>query len=574
MKSKLRPKPEPPPVAQPLPEPVPTTRRGQEQVLSGNRCRRLVLVLGDQLDADSAVFDGFDPALDRVWMAEVAGEATHVWNSKPRIALFLSAMRHFREHLRERGWPVDYRELSDSGATWSSGGTAHEDRSPDAEEETLAAQWALSLERLRPTEVHAVDPGEWRLREALKEVTRAAGIPWVTQPDRHFISTPEDFARHAKGRKQLRLEFFYRELRQRTGILMDGDQPAGGQWNYDAENRESFGRDGPGFVPAPKRFPPDAITRQVLDLVRSRFATHPGSVDSFDWPMTQADAQATLDEFIEHRLPEFGRWQDAMWSGEPWLYHSRLSTSMNLKLLNPRRVLEATEQAYRSGRVPLAAAEGFIRQILGWREYVRGVYWHLMPGYLERNGLGADQPLPAFFWTGDTEFNCLRHALRQTLDLGYAHHIQRLMVTGLFSLLVGVRPQEVHAWYLAVYVDAVEWVELPNTLGMSQYADGGVMASKPYIATGKYIQRMSNYCQGCRFDPSQATGPKACPFTTLYWDFLRRHQSLLAKNPRMSLQVRNLARLSTDQLEAITQTAVELRAHLRNSGAGLKTDLG
>ena len=565
MKSKPRPKHESPPVAQPLPEPVPTTRSGQEQVLSGNRCRRLVLVLGDQLDADSAVFDGFDPAQDRVWMAEVAGEATHVWNSKPRIALFLSAMRHFREHLRERGWPVDYRELSDSGATWSSGGTAHENRSPDAGEETLAAQWALSLERLRPTEVHAVDPGEWRLREALKEVTRAAGIPWVSRPDRHFLSTPQEFARHAQGRKQLRLEFFYRELRQRTGLLMDGDQPAGGQWNYDAENRESFGREGPGFVPAQRRFPPDAITRQVLALARSRFAEHPGSVDAFDWPMTPADAQAALDEFIEHRLPEFGRWQDAMWSGEPWLYHSRLSTSMNLKLLNPRRVLEATEQAYRSGRVPLAAAEGFIRQILGWREYVRGVYWHLMPGYLERNSLGADQPLPGFFWTGDTEFNCLRQALRQTLDLGYAHHIQRLMVTGLFSLLVGVRPREVHAWYLAVYVDAVEWVELPNTLGMSQYADGGVMASKPYIATGKYIQRMSNYCQSCRFDPAQATGPRACPFTTLYWDFLQRHQSLLAKNPRMSLQVRNLARLRPEQLESVTQAAAELRARLAAS---------
>jgi deoxyribodipyrimidine photolyase-related protein len=520
-------------------------------------------VLGDHLDADSTVFEGFDPELDWIWMAEVSGEATHVWNSQCRISMFLAAMRHFRDRLRERGWPVAYRQLNVSGSQWSFGDRAELGLAEGAE--TLASQLALTLDRLRPTEVHAVDPGEWRLKDQLQGVARAAGIAWVARPDQHFISSPEEFAAHARGRKQLRLEFFYRELRQRTGFLMDGDQPAGGQWNYDAENRESFGKQGPGFVPAPRRFPPDALTQEVLAMVQERFGSHPGSVTAFDWPLTAAEAQSTLDDFIAQRLPEFGRWQDAMWTGEPWLYHSRLSAVLNLKLLHPRTVLDATENAYRSGRVPLPAAEGFIRQILGWREYVRGVYWHSMPGYHERNALGAHQPLPRFFWTGDTEFNCLRHSLRQTLDLGYAHHIQRLMVTGLFSLLVGVHPKEVHGWYLAVYVDAVEWVELPNTLGMSQYADGGVMASKPYIATGKYIQRMSNYCQGCRFDPAQATGPKACPFTTLYWDFLARHQALLAKNPRMSLQVRNLARIAPEQLAAIGREATELRARLAES---------
>ena len=528
-------------------------------------CRRLIVVLGDQLDADSTVFEGFDPELDWIWMAEVSGEATHVWNSQCRISMFLAAMRHFRDRLRERGWPVAYRQLNVSGSQWSFGDRADLGLAEGAE--TLASQLALTLDRVRPAEVHAVDPGEWRLKDQLQGVARAAGIAWVARPDQHFFSSPEDFAAHARGRKQLRLEFFYRELRQRTGFLMDGDQPAGGQWNYDAENRESFGKQGPGFVPAPRRFPPDALTQEVLGMVQERFGSHPGSVTAFDWPLTAAEAQSTLDDFIAHRLPEFGRWQDAMWTGEPWLYHSRLSAVLNLKLLHPRTVLDATENAYRSGRVPLPAAEGFLRQILGWREYVRGVYWHSMPGYLERNSLGALQPLPRFFWTGDTEFNCLRHSLRQTLDLGYAHHIQRLMVTGLFSLLVGVNPKEVHGWYLAVYVDAVEWVELPNTLGMSQYADGGVMASKPYIATGKYIQRMSNYCQGCRFDPAQATGPKACPFTTLYWDFLVRHKALLAKNPRMSLQVRNLARLSAEQLAAIGREASELRARLAESAS-------
>ena len=531
----------------------------------GSQCRRLIVVLGDQLDADSTVFQDFDPELDWIWMVEVAGEATHVWNSQCRISMFLAAMRHFRNRLRERGWPVAYRQLNVSGSQWSFGDNA--DLRLTEGSETLASQLALTLDQLRPAEVHAVDPGEWRLKDQLQEVARAAGIPWVARPDQHFFSSPEDFAAHAQGRKQLRLEFFYRELRKRTGFLMDGDQPAGGEWNYDAENRESFSREGPGFVPAPRRFLPDALTREVLAMVQDRFGSHPGSVAAFDWPLTAVEAQSTLDDFIAHRLPEFGRWQDAMWTGEPWLYHSRLSAVLNLKLLHPRTVLEATENAYRSGRVPLPAAEGFLRQILGWREYVRGVYWHSMPGYLERNSLGALQPLPRFFWTGDTEFNCLRHSLRQTLDLGYAHHIQRLMVTGLFSLMVGVHPKEVHGWYLAVYVDAVEWVELPNTLGMSQYADGGVMASKPYIATGKYIQRMSNYCQGCRFDPAQATGPKACPFTTLYWDFLVRHKALLAKNPRMSLQVRNLTRLSEEQLAAIAREASELRARLAESAS-------
>jgi deoxyribodipyrimidine photolyase-related protein len=266
-----------------------------------------------------------------------------------------------------------------------------------------------------------------------------------------------------------------------------------------------------------------------------------------------------LDDFVAHRLEDFGRYQDALWMGEPWLYHSRLSAAMNLKLLDPRLVVDAAEAAYRAGRVPLASAEGFIRQILGWREYVRGIYWHFMPEYLEKNELGAKEPLPDFYWTGDTEMACLRDSIGQTLELGYAHHIQRLMVTGLYALLLGVEPRRVHEWYLAVYVDAVEWVELPNTLGMSQYGDGGVMASKPYAATGKYIQRMSNYCASCRFDPAKSSGEDACPYTTLYWDFLARHERRLAANQRMALQVKNLARLGAAELAAIRARAEQIR---------------
>jgi deoxyribodipyrimidine photolyase-related protein len=310
------------------------------------------------------------------------------------------------------------------------------------------------------------------------------------------------------------------------------------------------------------RFAPDKTTRGVLELVQTRFATHPGSLADFDWPVTPADARAALDDFLAHRLANFGAYQDAIWTGEPWLWHSRLSQAMNLKLLDPRDVVAGAERAWREGRAPLEAAEGFIRQVIGWREYVRGVYWHFMPEYESRNALGADRPLPGFYWTAATEMNCLRDALSQTLRHGYAHHIQRLMVTGLFALLFGVEPKRVHEWYLAVYVDAVEWVELPNTLGMSQFADGGVMASKPYCATGAYIDRMSNACKGCRFDPKKSTGPDACPFTTLYWDFLARHRKLLARNQRMRMQLANVDRKEKAELAAIRRQADALRDRL------------
>ena len=297
-------------------------------------------------------------------------------------------------------------------------------------------------------------------------------------------------------------------------------------------------------------------------LVAGRFAKHPGSLDHFDWPVTPADARSALDDFLVHRLANFGRYQDAIWTGEPWLWHSRLSQAMNLKLLDPRDVVAGAERAWRKGKAPLEATEGFIRQVLGWREYVRGIYWHFMPEYLDRNALQAEAALPAFYWSAETEMNCLKDAIGQTLQYGYAHHIQRLMVTGLFAMLLGVKPQEVHRWYLAVYVDAVEWVELPNTLGMSQFADGGVMASKPYCATGAYIDRMSNACKGCRYDPKKASGPEACPFTTLYWDFLARHEKLLATNQRMTMQLKNLSRKDAKELRTIRRQADELKASL------------
>jgi deoxyribodipyrimidine photolyase-related protein len=509
--------------------------------------RRLVLVLGDQLDADAAAFDDFDAASDAVWMAEVVEESTHVWSSQPRIALFLAAMRHFARTLRECGVCVHYQQLDDAEA-----------------QPSLQAALSRAIQALAPQQLVMTAPGDWRVLKALRAAASAAGVPLEVREDRHFFCTVREFAAHAKGRKQLRLEYFYREQRRRHRVLMsatDPDAPEGGQWNFDADNRDAFGSEGPQGVPAPARFEPDALTREVLDLVRRRFAAHTGSLDSFAWAVTRPQALHALERFVAERLPQFGRWQDALWPGEPWLWHSHLSAALNLKLLHPHEVVAAAEAAYRAGHVPLASAEGFIRQILGWREYVRGIYWTHMPAYLERNALDAQAALPGFYWTGRTEMACLADAIGQTLAHGYAHHIQRLMVTGLYALLLGVRPQAVHEWYLAVYVDAVEWVELPNTLGMSQAADGGLMASKPYVASGKYIERQSggSLCARCRYRPGERVGERACPFTTLYWDFLLRHETQLTTHPRMVMQVRNLGRIGVEERERIARQAQALR---------------
>jgi len=509
------------------------------------RLRHLVLVLGDQLDLEASAFNGFDAKQDAVWMAEAQEEFTHVWSSKQRTALFLSAMRHFAQVLRAAGRPLYYHRLDDTGHV--------------AALDSLSAKLRADLMTLAPERVVMTTPGDWRVFKELKAVVGAAGLTLEVCEDRHFFTTVSDFATHAKGRKSLRLEYFYRELRQHHNILMDDGQPAGGKWNFDADNRETFGAKGPGVLPKRSAFKPDSITSTVITLVNTRFAKHPGTLESFAWPVNRTQALQALQRFVHERLALFGRYEDALWPGEPWLYHSHLSSAMNLKLLSSREVVQAVEIAYRTGHVPLQSAEGFIRQILGWREYVRGIYWTQMPSYIERNALGADENLPTWFWTGNTDMACLREALTQTLEHGYAHHIQRLMVTGLFTLLLGVRPQQVHAWYLSVYVDALEWVELPNTLGMSQYADGGLMASKPYVATGKYIQRMGGPCKGCRYDPALREGERACPYTTLYWDFLMRHETLLAKNARMALQVKNVARMTESQKQAVRLRAEAIR---------------
>lgn len=509
--------------------------------------RHLILILGDQLNEDAQVLLDFDPEWDAIWMAEVKEESLLTPSSKQRTTLFLSAMRHFAKSLESKGWPLHYTLISEPKNAGS-----------------LSGELQSAIDRLKPQKLRMTAPGDWRVLQSLRACAKANQLELQVLDDTHFLSTVREFSEHASARKQLRLEYFYREMRQKTGILMDGKKPIGGQWNFDVDNRGSFGKSGPQNIPKPTQFEPDEITKEVMNWVNTHFADLPGRLESFKWPVTRAQALKALKAFIKHRLPLFGQYQDAMWTGEVWLYHSHIASALNLKLLNPKEVLLAAQEAYQTGHAPLAAVEGFVRQILGWREYVRGIYWTQMPQYAELNALDAKTPLPDFYWTGKTKMNCLKDAIHQTLEHGYAHHIQRLMVTGLYALLLGVKPQEVHRWYLGMYVDAVEWVELPNTLGMSQYADGGLMASKPYIASGKYIDKMSNYCKGCPYDPAKSTGPDACPFTTLYWNFLIQRKDEMAKNPRMLMQIKNVNRLSEEVVQEITRQAQLLQNHHEN----------
>lgn len=512
-------------------------------------CDRLVLVLGDQLSHDHPLLRELQPN-DRVLLIEAPGEATHVWSHRARIVLFLLAMRHYRDALRERGVAVEHIALGDS------------------DHAGLPERLAEALRRWRPGTLALLEPGEWRLEQAITRVAAEAGVTLRVHDDPHYLCSRADFrrwaARYDKGAaSSLRMEFFYREMRRRHRVLLDPNgEPEGGTWNFDADNRKAYGKAGPGLVPPPAFFAPDAVTLQVMAEVQARFGDHPGGLDDFRWPVTRAQALVALDTFIEARLPQFGDFQDAMWEGAPFGWHSLLSTSLNLHLLDPREVIARAEAAWRAGRAPLASVEGFIRQVLGWREFIRGVYWLDMPGLAEANHFGHERPLPAWFWTGDTRMACARDAIGQTLRHGYAHHIQRLMVIGLFALLAEVDPKQVAHWFLAVYVDAVEWVELPNVAGMALYANGGRFTSKPYVASGAYIQRMSNHCEGCAYAPDAKavarTGRPLCPFTVLYWHFLDRHEAELAAHPRTALMAKNIGRLDAAQRESIRAEATRV----------------
>ncbi|UCF33548.1 MAG: cryptochrome/photolyase family protein [Phycisphaerales bacterium] len=502
---------------------------------------RLLVVFGDQLDVRSPILRSLDRTRDAVLMMEVAEEATHVPSHKQRIVLFLSAMRHFALDLARRDYRVHYIRLDDPQNTGS-----------------FAGEIERAVHALRPKRLMAVRPGEWRVFSQVQSWPGRFGVPVDIHEDPHFLLTPPEFSEWAAGRKTLVMEHFYRRMRKKLGILMESEsEPVEGRWNFDQENRKPYKSSEP--PPRPVFFKPDATTREVMSLVAGRFPTAPGRLEDFIWPVTRRQALRALRDFVDRRLPLFGHYQDAMVAGEPWMFHSLLSPALNLKLLDPREVVGAALQAYEQERAPLNCVEGFIRQIIGWREFIRGVYWHEGPDYAQRNALEQHGPLPDMYWTGKTDMVCMRSSLAQVFEHGYGHHIQRLMVTGNFALIAGIHPKEISDWYLAMYVDAVDWATLPNTLGMAMHADGGVVGTKPYVATGRYIDRMSNYCATCRYDPAVRTGEPACPFTTLYWDFLIRNRRRFQKNRRMTMILKNIDRMSKTEMKNITDHARKLR---------------
>ena len=481
---------------------------------------RLPLVLGDQLSAGLSGPRAADPARDVVVMAEVMAEGTYVPHHPQKIALVLSAMRKHAAALAAAGWRVLYTRLDDP-----------------ANSQSIPGELIRRAAEVGAGEVIATRPGEWRLIAALEGLP----LPATLLPDDRFLCSEAAFAAWAAGRKTLRMEYFYREMRRKTGFLMEGDQPAGGQWNFDHDNRKPAAPD--LLRPRPPRFAPDALTEEVLALVGGRFPTHFGRLRPFGWATDRTGALQALDHFLRHALPRFGDEQDAMLADDPTLSHALISPYLNLGLLGWHEVCAGAQAEWQAGRAPLNAAEGFVRQIIGWREFIRGVYFLAGPGYTARNELAARRALPALYWGAPTRMACLSAAVAQTRDMAYAHHIQRLMVTGNFALLAGIDPAQVHAWYLAVYADAFEWVEAPNTIGMSQWADGGMVGSKPYAASGAYIDRMSDYCGSCAYRVKDRTGPKACPFNLLYWDFLIRHRARFERNPRMAQMYRTWDRM-------------------------------
>ncbi|MCR2745616.1 cryptochrome/photolyase family protein [Limnobacter parvus] len=501
--------------------------------------KHAVVVLGDQLDLKNPALLANPPETAHILMVESPAESTVVWVHKVRIALFLSAMRHFAEELRKAGYAVHYRKLGDTG------------------KHSLVEGIGSLCKQHGYTSIDMAEPGEWRLEQDFLGMAKTKGIKLRLLDDTHYLCTRAEFAKWASGYKQMRMEYFYREMRKRTGVLMEGAEPAGGKWNFDTENRSAFPKSGPGTISPPAAFEPDEITKEVFAEVEQHFPKHPGTLANFQWPVTREQALKALDTFIATRFTNFGNYQDAMWTNTPFGWHSLVSSSINLHLLHPMEVVEKAEAAFRENKVDIASAEGFIRQILGWREFMRGVYWLDMPKMRDDNFLQAKLDLPKWFWTGKTQMNCLKDSIGQTMDHGYAHHIQRLMVIGNFALLAGLVPQQVEDWFLAVYVDAIEWVELPNVAGMALFANGGRFTSKPYIASGAYIKRMSNYCTGCKYKPSEKVGDDACPFTTLYWGFLDQHEKMLSANPRTGLMAKNIARLDDAQRTALRQKVAD-----------------
>lgn len=501
-------------------------------------------MLGDQLTLDLAAIKRANKSKDVIIMAEVDAEAEYVKHHPKKIAFIFSAMRHFADTLKASGWRVLYSKIDDPQNSHN-----------------IIGEVLRYAEKVEANELFVTKPGEWRLIELLENTPLKVSI---IEDDR-FIASHAEFENWAHDKKALRMEFFYREMRRKTGLLMDGDKPTGGKWNFDQENRKSPPKE--IITTEPTIFKHDEITKNVLALVNERYSSHFGEIYPFDYAVTPEDANIILNKFIQHSLPFFGDYQDAMMLDEPFLYHALISLYLNTGLLDPLETCRKVEEAFINGDAPLNAVEGFIRQIIGWREYIRGIYFLKGPGYTDQNYLKAKRKLPSFYWSGDTKMRCVSQAVLQTKNYSYAHHIQRLMVTGNFALLADVDPKEVHQWYLSVYIDAFEWVEAPNTLGMSQFSDGGLVASKPYISSGAYINRMSNYCKSCHYDVKDKLGDRACPFNALYWDFLIRHKEKFSSNPRMAQMYRNWERQDENMKTSTLAKAKKTLAAISQNGA-------
>lgn len=497
---------------------------------------QLCVILGDQLSFDISSLKLADKSNCTVLLAELLDETSYVKHHKKKIVLVLSAMRHFAKQLAEQGWHVRYITLDDPENTHN-----------------FTDEVARAIAACNADEILVTQAGEYRVQQQIDSWQPQLGCTVHTLQDDRFFASIDDFAQWADGRKQLRMEYFYRSMRVTHSILMAGDNPEGGQWNYDHDNRKP--PDKTVSIPQPFRIPPDDITSEVIALVSDRFADHFGDIEPFFLAVTAEQARQALDHFIAERLVNFGQFQDAMLTDEPFMFHAHIGFYLNCGLLSPFEAVRQAEHAYYEAGAPLNATEGFIRQILGWREYVRGLYWYHMPDYKSLNVLNAARPLPEFFWTGETDMFCLSQSIGQTRQYAYAHHIQRLMVIGNFALLAGLSPEQVNEWFLIVYADAYEWVELPNVSGMVLYADGGIMASKPYAAGGSYIDRMSDYCASCRYKVKQKTGEDACPFNYLYWDFLDRNSNRLRHNPRMGMMYRTWDKMADERKEDVRQSA-------------------
>ena len=495
--------------------------------------KSLRLILADQLTHEVSALKDIDFAHDMVLMCEVASETSYVKHHKKKIAFLFSAMRHFAQELRFKGMNVYYVKFDDP------------DNSGSFSSEVERVLSDRDFDRIVTT-----FPGEYRVLEEIKSWQDRFELAVEIRNDDRFLATPEEFKKWADGRKQVRMEYFYRDMRQSYSILMSGHQPEGGKWNYDAENRKppKDGLDIPDTYSAEL----DVITQEVMALVAEKFDDHFGDIEPCYFCVSRDQALVALNQFIDQRLCHFGDYQDAMIEGEPWMYHAHISFYLNCGLLTPLECVKGAEYAYHQGSAPLNAVEGFIRQIIGWREYVRGIYWLKMPSYASENFFKADRKLPGFYWTGETDMNCLRQCVSETKQNAYAHHIQRLMVLGNFALIAGIDPKDVNEWFLIVYADAYEWVELPNVSGMILFADGGYLASKPYAAGGSYINKMSNYCQNCRYKVKEKNGADACPFNYLYWDFLARNRDELSQNHRIGMMYKTYDRMSEDKKLAIS----------------------